>query len=73
MKIILHLIIETLNKVSTILLLTIVFFCIVTPVALIRRFAGADPLRLRSFGKSRESVFITRNHRWTHQDIKNLF
>lgn len=73
MRHVLALLTQTLQKVSTAILLTLVFICIVTPVAFIRRLTGADPLRLREFKKSRRSVLITRNHTWSHQDIKNLF
>jgi len=64
---------QTLNKISTTLLLTLVFFCIVTPVALIRRLTGADPLRLKQFKKGRGSVLVPRDHTWSQQDLKNLF
>ena len=64
---------RTLNIISTTILLTIVFFCIVTPVAIIRRMAGADLFRLKEFKKSRRSVLITRNHTWSQNDLKNLF
>ena len=64
---------HTLNKISTTVLLTLVFFCILTPVALIRRLTGADPLRLKSFKKGRSSVLVQRDHDWSQQDCKNLF
>jgi hypothetical protein len=73
MKSLLHWLAQTLNTLSTTLLLTLVFFCIVVPVALIRRLAGADPLRLKEFKKGRGSVLVTRNHPWSKQDLKNLF
>jgi len=64
---------QILNKISTTILLTLVFFCIVTPVAGIRRLTGADPLRLKQFKKGRGSVLVHRDHRWSLQDLKNLF
>jgi hypothetical protein len=64
---------HTLNKISTTVLLTLVFFLILTPVALIRRLTGADPLRLKQFKKGRGSVLVDRNHSWSQQDCKNLF
>ena len=62
-----------LNTVMTTILLTIVFFCIVTPVALLRRLAGADPLRRKQFKKGRGSALVTRNQTYTEHDLKNLF
>ncbi len=64
---------QTLNKISTTILLTVVFILIVTPVALIRRLSGADPLKLKQFKKSRQSVFFTRNHTYSKNDCQNLF
>jgi hypothetical protein len=64
---------RTLNVISTTILLTLVFIIIVTPVALIRRLTGADPLKLREFKKSRQSALTTRNHTYTANDLKQLF
>jgi hypothetical protein len=64
---------HTLNAITTTILLTLVFFLIVTPVALIRRLTGSDPLKQKEFKKSRHSALVTRNHTYTANDLKQLF
>ena len=64
---------QLLNRISTTILLTLVFFLIVLPIGLIRRISGADPLRLKEFKKSRRSALFTRNHTYTQTDLKHLF
>ena len=41
-------------------ILTIIFFVIVTPIGVIRRLMGADSLQLRKFKKGQDSVFAVR-------------
>lgn len=54
-------------------LLAVIFFVMVTPVGLLRRAMGKDTLRLRQWKKSRDSVFVTRDHAYTPQDIEQPF
>ena len=49
-----------LGAISSTLLLTLVFFAIVTPIGWVRRLAGKDALRLRAFKASEASAFTTR-------------
>ena len=62
-----------LNTISTTILLALVYFLIVVPTGFIRRIAGADPLQLKQFKRTRRSVLTTRNHTYTQNDLKNLF
>jgi hypothetical protein len=55
------------------ILLTIIFFIIVTPIGIIRRLLGKDSLRLREFKKSRKSVMINRNIVYSKEDMDNPF
>jgi uncharacterized membrane protein len=41
-------------------LLTIVFFVVVTPIGVIRRLMGKDSLQLKRFKKDQDSVFLVR-------------
>jgi hypothetical protein len=50
-------------------LLSILFFAIVTPIGLIRRVTGADPLQLKKWKKDRTSVFRVRNHIFSSADL----
>jgi hypothetical protein len=55
------------------LLLSIVYLLVVTPVGLIRRAAGKDSLRLRSFRADNESVMVERNHRFAAGDLEKPY
>ena len=62
-----------LNTIVTTILLTLVFCILIVPAGLIRRITGADPLQLKQFKRSRNSVLAARNHLYTADDLKNLF
>ena len=55
------------------IILSVVFFLIVLPVAIIRRMMGKDSLKLKLFKKSDGSVMQKRNHRFSSQDIVNPY
>jgi hypothetical protein len=50
-------------------LLTVLFFGVVTPIGLVRRALGRDSMRLRQWRRGRESVFTVRDHQYTPADI----
>jgi uncharacterized membrane protein len=60
---------DLLGKIVSKILLTIIFFVFVFPVALIRRLMGKDTLQLKKFMKSPDSVFTERNHTYTKADF----
>ena len=62
-----------LGTVMSKILMTVVFVVIVTPIGLLRRLFGKDSLQLRAFKKSKDSVFISRNHKYTENDIVKPF
>ena len=62
-----------LGTVVSKILLTIVFFGVVTPIGLIRRFMGIDSMRLKQFKSAEDSVMIIRNHTFTGQDIEKPY
>jgi hypothetical protein len=49
-----------LSGVVSRVVLTIVFFVVVTPVGVIRRWRGADALQLKKWKQGQDSVFVTR-------------
>lgn len=55
------------------ILLSIIYFVILTPVGLIRRILGYDSLKLNQFKKSRTSVFVNRNTVFNYQDIEKPY
>jgi hypothetical protein len=63
-----------LGSVMSRILLTAVFFVIVTPLGWFRRVVlRTDTLQLNGFKQSRESVMHTRNHTFTAKDIEHPF
>ncbi|MDY7001074.1 MAG: SxtJ family membrane protein [Thermodesulfobacteriota bacterium] len=50
-----------LGTIMSRVLLTLLFFLVVTPIGLVRRMFGADPLRLRQWKKGSGSVFQVRD------------
>lgn len=51
------------------LLLTVIFFVIVTPIGIIRKIAGADSLQLKKWKKGSSSVFVVRDYIFRSDDI----
>jgi hypothetical protein len=62
-----------LSRIVPRILLGVLFYVMVTPVGLIRRMLGRDPLQLRKWKKGRESVLRERNHTLSAKDIINPF
>jgi Saxitoxin biosynthesis operon protein SxtJ len=60
------------NLVSKVVL-SILFFVVVTPLGILRRLMGKDSLKLRGFKQSRESVLIERNHVFAPADLKKPY
>ena len=60
---------DLLGKVMSKILLTVIFFVFVCPVAFIRKAMGKDTLRLKEFKKGTNSVFTERNHTIDKSDL----
>ena len=55
------------------ILLSILFFGVVTPIGILRRLFGKDSLKLRAFKASEESAMMVRNHAFVGQDIEKPY
>ena len=64
---------QVLGTIASRVILSVVFFVVVTPVAIFRRLLHKDSLRLREFKKSRNSVMDKRNHTFGPMDIEKPF
>ena len=53
---------DLLGKIMSKIILTIIFFVFVWPVAMVRKGLGKDTLKLKEFKKGDNSVFTERNH-----------
>jgi hypothetical protein len=62
-----------LGAVVSRVLLSVVFFVIVTPVGMWRRLTGADSLQLKAFGGGRGSVMKERNHTFVGKDLEQPY
>jgi hypothetical protein len=58
-----------LGSIMSRLILSIIFFIILTPIALIRRMIGKDSLQLKKFKKDTNSVMHIRNHTYSKEDL----
>jgi hypothetical protein len=61
---------HVLGSVVSRVLLSVVFFVVVTPVGVWRRLTGADSLQLKAFGSGRDSVMKERNHTFVGKDLE---
>ena len=64
---------QILGSVVSRILLSIVFFVIVTPVGLVRKAMGADPMKCSLWKKGDESVLVDRDHLYTKEDIEKPY
>jgi Saxitoxin biosynthesis operon protein SxtJ len=64
---------HVLGTVMSKVLLSILFFAVVTPIGLLRRLFGKDSLKLRQFKAGTESVMLVRNHLFVAQDIEKPY
>jgi hypothetical protein len=62
-----------LGNVMSKILLSILFFGVVTPIGILRRLFGRDSLKLRAFKASEESVMLVRNHLFVGRDIEKPY
>jgi hypothetical protein len=58
---------------SSHLLLSLLFFLVVTPIGLLRRGLGKDSLTLRQFKKAKGSTMRKRNHTFSSEDLQHPF
>ena len=67
-----------LGAVMSRVLLTVIYVCLVLPVALLRRLLGKDAMRLRSYRPQQRreaagdaaSAFVVREHQYSAEDLR---
>lgn len=64
---------ELLSVLGPAIVLTMLFFLVVTPVGLFRRLLGKDSMKLKQFKKNKHSAMIDRNHLYTETDLLHTF
>jgi len=55
------------------ILLTLLFYGLVTPVGCIRRVLGKDSMQLKKWKRGKVSAFHDRDHLFTRQDLDNPY
>jgi multisubunit Na+/H+ antiporter MnhG subunit len=55
------------------IILSIVFYLIVTPMGLVRKAMGADPMKSKQWKKGDDSVLVERDHLYTREDIEKPY
>lgn len=63
---------EVLSRFFSSVLLTVLYFAVVSPVGLARRALGADAMQLKKYGSS-GSGFTVREHEYSREDLKNPY
>ena len=64
---------RVLGPMSTKVILGALFALVVVPVALVRRWAGKDPMRVREYRRGSQSVLIARDHTYSKDDLLHPF
>jgi len=64
---------DLLGNVTSKILMSVLFFGVVTPVGVLQRLFGKDSLKLRAFKASSESSLTVRNHVFTAEDIEKPY
>jgi len=64
---------HVLGTVMSKILLSILFFGLVTPIGLLRRLLGKDSLKLNAFKASQESAMLVKNHLFVGSDIEKPY
>lgn len=62
-----------LGTVMSKVILTLIFFLIQTPIALLRRALGHDPMQLKKWKNDDKSVFETRDHTFQAEEIERPY
>lgn len=62
-----------LGSVMSKVVLTLLFFLLVTPTGLIRKLFNPDPLRIREWGRDKSSVFRVRDVTFEPEDIEKPY
>lgn len=73
LAVLLYLLGKVLGKISSTIILTLIFFLLVTPVGLIRRLLKKDSLKLDEFKRNNNTAFTARQHQYLPADLDHPF
>ena len=64
---------EILGRINSVIILTILFFLFLTPLAWLSKLFKKDEFRLRKKTDPDASYFVERNHTFSKKDLENLW
>lgn len=64
---------EVMGTIMSKILLSIVFFTIITPLTFLIKLMGVDSMRIKAWHNGKETAFIDRNHQFTKADIEKPY
>ena len=64
---------QVLGTVMSKVMLSVIFYVVLTPMGVLRTLLGKDPMRMRQFKKGEASVFRNREHTFVAADIEQPF
>jgi energy-coupling factor transporter transmembrane protein EcfT len=64
---------HALGAVVSGILLTLLFFLMVTPLGLLRRILGKDSMQMKKWKQGESSVFQERDHLFSSEDLENPY
>lgn len=64
---------EVLNKVMSKILLTLIFYFIVSPLAIVRKVVTRDELQIRKWPTDEDSMLVDRKVRFSKEELKHPF
>ncbi|HEJ83338.1 MAG TPA: hypothetical protein ENO25_02115 [Desulfobacteraceae bacterium] len=62
-----------LGSIVSKIILSVLFFAIVTPIGLARRLSGADSLKLKDWRAGKQTSFIDRNKTYSRDDLEHPY
>lgn len=64
---------NVLSLVVSKIVLCLLFFLIVLPVALVRKALGKDAMKFKQWKNGTSSIFVVRDHTFAREDLENPF
>jgi hypothetical protein len=64
---------EKLGSFVSLIMVSIIYFIVVIPIALVRKLMKKDPMQIRSFKKGRGTAWVNREYQFTPADMNKPF
>ena len=64
---------EVMGTIMSKILLSLVFFFVITPLTLLIKMMGVDSMRIKAWHNGKNTAFIDRNHQFTKADIEKPY